>query len=176
MVATRQSARRDSDPEETTMSRKVTPFLWFNDQAEEAANYYVSVFKDAEILSVARFGDSSQGAAGSVMTVSYRLGNQEFTAINGGPHFSFTEAVSFMVECKDQEEVDYFWDRLSEGGETSMCGWLKDRYGLSWQVVPTALYELTQGTDPARASRVMQVMLTMTKLDIAKLREAYELG
>jgi predicted 3-demethylubiquinone-9 3-methyltransferase (glyoxalase superfamily) len=157
------------------MTRKITPFLWFDTQAEEAANFYVSVFKDAEIHSVNHYGEAGPGSAGSVIAVSFRLGTQEFVAFNGGPQFRFTEAVSFFIDCKDQAEVDYFWERLpADGGEPSMCGWLKDKYGLSWQVIPTVLMELLQDKEPARANRVMQAMLQMTKIEIAKLQEAYE--
>ncbi len=145
---------------------KITPFLWFNDNAEEAMNFYVSTFKDSEVLSVTRAGDA-------VITTSFRLNNQEFIALNGGPQFAFTEAISFVIDCKSQDEVDYFWDTLSEGGSTSQCGWLKDKYGLSWQIVPTALVELLQDEDPAKANRVMQAMMQMTKIEIAELQAAY---
>jgi predicted 3-demethylubiquinone-9 3-methyltransferase (glyoxalase superfamily) len=158
------------------MAQKITPFLWFDDRAEEAANFYVSVFKNAEILSVSRYGEAGPGPAGSVMVVSFRLDGQEFTALNGGPQFTFTEAVSFVIDCANQEEVDYYWDRLTEGGEPGPCGWLKDKFGLSWQVVPKILTDLLQDEDSAKANRVMQAMLQMTKIEIAKLREAYEQG
>jgi predicted 3-demethylubiquinone-9 3-methyltransferase (glyoxalase superfamily) len=153
------------------MSQKITPFLWFDDNAEEAARYYVSIFKDAEILSVNRVGDA--GAESPVLTASFRLNNQEFVALNGGPEYKFTPATSFAIDCASQEEVDYLWEKLSDGGETNVCGWLTDKYGLSWQVVPTVLVELLQDEDPVKANRVMQAMLQMTKIDIAKLREAY---
>ena len=156
------------------MAQKITPFLWFDDNAEEAMNFYVSVFTNAEVLSVSRYGEAGSGPAGSVMVATFRLDGQEFMALNGGPQVRFTEAVSFQIDCASQEEVGYFWDRLSEGGETGPCGWLKDRFGLSWQVVPSVLGELLQDEDPARANRVMQAMLQMTKIDIAKLEEAYE--
>jgi predicted 3-demethylubiquinone-9 3-methyltransferase (glyoxalase superfamily) len=159
------------------VSQKITPFLWFDTQAEEAANFYVSIFPDSEILSVSRYGESSPGAAGSVMTVAFRLAGQEFTALNGGPHFKFTEALSFVIDCGAQDEVDHYWDALpADGGEPSQCGWLKDKYGLSWQVTPRVLIELLQDADRERANRVMQAMLQMTKIDIAKLQEAYEQG
>ena len=160
---------------------KITPFLWFDDQAEEAAELYVSVFNgrpgsagDSEILEVARYGEAGPGKPGSVMTVSFRLEGQEFTGLNGGPHYRFTEAVSFLVNCDTQEEVDALWSALTEGGEEDRCGWLKDRYGLSWQIIPTALGELLGDPDPDRAGRAMQAMLQMTKIDIEGLRHAAE--
>ena len=156
------------------MAQKITPFLWFDNQAEEAMNFYVSVFKDSEALGVSRYGDAGPAPAGSVMVASFKLLGQEFTALNGGPMFKFTEAVSFLIDCKSQEEVDYYWEKLSEGGETSMCGWLKDQFGLSWQVVPGILTDLLQDEDPAKANRVMQAMLQMTKIEIAELKRAYE--
>jgi predicted 3-demethylubiquinone-9 3-methyltransferase (glyoxalase superfamily) len=153
--------------------QKIHPFLWFNDQAEEAMNFYVSVFKNSKILKVVRYGGSGPGPKGSVMTADFELEGQRFTALNGGPHFKFTEAVSFVVDCKDQAEVDELWDRLCEGGQPSQCAWLKDKFGLSWQIVPTVLVELLGDPDPAKAGRVMQAMMQMTKIDIAKLREAH---
>ncbi|MGH2532922.1 MAG: VOC family protein [Thermomicrobiales bacterium] len=156
------------------MTRKITPYLWFDDNAEAAMNYYVSVFKDAEVLNVSRYGDGGPGPAGSVMTATFRLNGQEFIALNGGPQFTFTEAVSFLIECETQEDVDYYWDKLSAGGEPGPCGWLKDQFGLSWQVIPTTLFELLQDEDPVKANRVMQAMLQMTKIDVAKLKQAYE--
>jgi predicted 3-demethylubiquinone-9 3-methyltransferase (glyoxalase superfamily) len=168
--------------------QKVTPFLWFDDQAEEAASFYVSIFSGrgraatggstTEIVDVARYGDSGAQASGrpegSVMTVTFQLEGQEFTALNGGPEFQFTEAVSFMVNCENQEEVDDLWEKLSEGGEQGPCGWLKDRYGLSWQIVPTALGEMLNDEDPKKAERVMAAMLQMKKIDIQALKQAYE--
>ncbi|CCF82553.1 VOC family protein [Nitrolancea hollandica] len=156
------------------MTRKITPFLWFDDNAEEAMNFYVSVFKNSEVLNISRYGDGAPGAAGTVMTATFRLDGQEFMALNGGPHFKFTEAISFFIDCESQEEVDELWEKLSEGGKTSQCGWLKDKYGLSWQVVPSVLSEMLQDPDHERANRVMQAMLQMTKIDIAKLQQAYE--
>ncbi len=160
---------------------KISPFLWFDDQAEEAAEFYVSVFNarpgssgDSEILGVSRYGEAGPGKPGSAMTVSFRLEGQEFTGLNGGPHHSFTEAVSFFVSCETQEEVDALWSALSDGGEEGRCGWLKDRYGLSWQIIPTALGELLGDQDPERAARAMQAMLQMTKIDIRGLRVAAE--
>lgn len=153
--------------------QKITPFLWFESQAEEAANLYVSLFADAEITGVSRYPEGAPGPAGEVMTVSFRLAGQEFTALNGGPQFPFTEAVSFAVSCEDQAEVDRLWDALIEGGgEPSQCGWLKDRFGLSWQIVPTRLYELLDDPDQGRAQRAMQAMLQMSKIEIKSLEDA----
>jgi predicted 3-demethylubiquinone-9 3-methyltransferase (glyoxalase superfamily) len=153
---------------------KITPFLWFDTQAEEAAEFYVSIFPDSRVLEVARYGEAGPGPAGSAMTVRFELDGQEFLALNGGPEFRFTEAVSFLVSCASQEEVDWYWERLSEGGEERVCGWLRDRYGLSWQVVPAILSELLTDPDREKADRVMQAMLRMTKIDITGLQEAYE--
>jgi predicted 3-demethylubiquinone-9 3-methyltransferase (glyoxalase superfamily) len=155
------------------VAKKITPFLWFDNQAEEAAEFYVSVFENSEILSVSRYGEVGPGTPGTAMTVHFRLDGQEFEALNGGPHYTFTEAISFVIDCETQEEVDYYWSKLSEGGRPDQCGWLKDRFGLSWQVVPRALIELLQDPDPERANRVMQAMLQMTKIDIAALEEAH---
>lgn len=158
--------------------QKITPFLWFDDKAEEAAKLYVSIFKNSRINNITRYGDEGSAVAGrpkgTVMTVEFILDGQEFVALNGGPHFKFTEAVSFVVNCDTQEEVDKFWEKLSEGGEKSQCGWLKDKYGMSWQVVPTVLGELFQDQDPKRSERVMKAMLQMSKLDIAALKQAYD--
>jgi predicted 3-demethylubiquinone-9 3-methyltransferase (glyoxalase superfamily) len=153
---------------------KITPFLWFNDNAEEAMNFYVSVFRNSKVVSVTRYGDAGPGPKGSVMTASFQLDGQPFTALNGGPQFTFTEAVSFVVHCESQEDVDYFWDALSAGGRTSQCGWLKDKYGLSWQIVPDAMMALLQHKDPKKAQRVMQALMQMTKIDLARLRQAAE--
>jgi predicted 3-demethylubiquinone-9 3-methyltransferase (glyoxalase superfamily) len=154
--------------------QKITPFLWFDDQAEEAMNFYVGVFKNSKVGNVTRYRDAGPGPKGSVMTASFELEEQQFTALNGGPRFKFTEAVSFVVSCETQDEVDELWERLSEGGQTQQCGWLKDKFGLSWQIVPIALMELMSDPDPNRSRRVMEAMLQMTKIDIAKLRQAYE--
>jgi len=155
--------------------KKITPFLWFDNQAEEAMNFYASVFKNSKVLGVSRYGDAGPGAKGSVMTASFELNGQEFTALNGGPeHYGFTEAISFFVDCESQQEVDYLWEKLTEGGEPGPCGWLKDKYGLSWQIVPSALGEMLGDKDPAKSQRVMQAMLKMSKLDVAKLKQAYE--
>ncbi len=156
------------------MTQKITPFLWFDDNAEEAMKFYVSIFKNSEVLSINRYGDAGPGTEGTVMTTTFRLDRQEFMALNGGPHFKFTEAISFFIDCASQDEVDELWEKLSEGGETSQCGWLKDKFGLSWQVVPAVLIELLQDKNPVKSNRVMQAMLQMTKIDIAKLKQAYE--
>jgi predicted 3-demethylubiquinone-9 3-methyltransferase (glyoxalase superfamily) len=152
--------------------QRITPFLWFDGKAEEAANFYVSIFKDAKILKVVRYSDAGPGPAGSVMIVTFTMNGQEFIALNGGPHFTFTPAISFVINCETQDEIDYYWAKLSAGGATQQCGWLSDRYGLSWQVVPTILSELQDG-DPAKANHVMQAIMQMVKLDIAQLKKAY---
>jgi predicted 3-demethylubiquinone-9 3-methyltransferase (glyoxalase superfamily) len=155
--------------------KKITPFLWFDNQAEEAMNFYVSVFKNSKVLGVSRYGDAGPGVKGSVMTATFELNGQEFTALNGGPqHFGFSEAISFFVNCENQQEVDHLWEKLTEGGEPGPCGWLKDKYGLSWQIVPIALGEMLGDKDPVKSQRVMQAMLQMSKIDIAGLRRAYE--
>ena len=154
--------------------QKVTPFLWFDNQAEEAMSFYVSLFKNSRILSVSRYGEGGPGPRGTVMTATFQLDGQEFMALNGGPHFKFTEAISLFVNCETQEEVDELWEKLSEGGEKSQCGWLKDKYGLSWQIIPTALGEMLGDKDPQKAQNVMQAMLQMTKINIESLRRAYE--
>lgn len=154
--------------------QKITPFLWFDNQAEEAANLYVSLFKNSRIVSASRHDPEGPGSVGTVLVCQFELEGQKFLALNGGPMFKFSEAVSFVVNCETQEEVDHFWNKLSEGGETSQCGWLKDRFGLSWQIVPTLLGKLMSDPDPAKAGRVMHAMLQMTKLDIASLQRAYD--
>ncbi len=154
--------------------QKIVPFLWFNDQAEEAMNHYISIFPDSKVVSVMRYGDAGPGPKGTVMSVTFQLAGQELRALNGGPQFKFTEAISLFVNCETQEEVDELWARLTEGGEAGPCGWLKDKYGLSWQIVPTALGEMLQDPDAERANRVMGAMLQMSKIDIAGLRKAYE--
>lgn len=149
------------------MTKKITPFLWFDDRIDEAVDFYVKTFKDAEKKKVDRYPD------GRTLTVAFRLFDEEFVALNGGPEFKFTEAISFQVDCKDQAEVDYYWNALlADGGEESMCGWLKDRYGLSWQIVPEALPRLLGNSDPAKAKRAMDAMMTMRKLDVAVLEKA----
>lgn len=154
--------------------QKITPWLWFDGQAEEAANYYTSVFKNSRILDLQRYGEAGPLPAGTVMTARFELEGQEFVALNGGPQFTFNEAISFQVSCQTQDEVDELWDRLSDGGEQGPCGWLKDRYGVSWQIVPTALYELLNAPDPERSNRVMKAMLGMSKIEISGLKAAYE--
>jgi predicted 3-demethylubiquinone-9 3-methyltransferase (glyoxalase superfamily) len=158
--------------------QKIMPCLWFDDQAEAAVNFYVALFKNSKITNVARYDEAGAKASGrpvgTVMTMTFQLDGQEFMALNGGPIFKFTEATSFIVNCESQSEVDRLWDALTaHGGEESQCGWLKDRFGLSWQIVPTALGELMSDPDPAKAQRVMQAMLQMKKIDIAKLRQAH---
>ena len=154
--------------------QKITPSLWFDGNAEEAVNFYVSLFKNSEIKGIARYGEAGPGAKGTVLTVDFQLEGQTFLAINGGPEFTFTPAVSFMVNCETQQEVDYLWEKLTEGGEEVQCGWLKDKYGLSWQIVPTVLGQLMQDKDPVKAQRVTEAMLRMKKLDIKALQAAYE--
>jgi predicted 3-demethylubiquinone-9 3-methyltransferase (glyoxalase superfamily) len=152
--------------------QKIIPFLWFDGKAEEAAKFYTSIFKNSKILTVTRYGEAGLGPKGSVMTVVFQLDGQEFIALNGGPHFKFTEAISFSVDCKTQQEVDEFWGKLSEGGEEGPCGWLKDKYGLSWQINPTVLGEMLSDPDPQKSKRVMEAMLKMKKIDIKTLRQA----
>jgi predicted 3-demethylubiquinone-9 3-methyltransferase (glyoxalase superfamily) len=152
----------------------IVPNLWFDTQAEEAAAFYLSVFKNSRILNVARYTEAGPRAAGSVMSVEFELDGQRFVGINGGPQFPFTEAVSFQIDCADQAEVDYYWERLTEGGEEVQCGWLKDKYGLSWQIVPAGMAELFSDPDTSKASRAAQAMFGMKKLDIAALRAAAE--
>lgn len=152
---------------------KIVPFLWFNDNAEEAVNFYTSIFKNSKIVSVSRYGDAGPGPKGMVMSATFILDGQEFMALNGGPQFKFTEAVSFFVKCTAQEEIDDLWERLSKGGEKGRCGWLKDKYGVSWQIIPLALGEMLGDKDPEKSKRVMQAMLQMDKMDIEKLRQAH---
>jgi predicted 3-demethylubiquinone-9 3-methyltransferase (glyoxalase superfamily) len=152
---------------------KITPFLWFDTQAEEAMHFYASIFKNAKIGTISRYGDTGPGPKGSVMVASFELDGQPFKALNGGPHFKFNEAVSFLVNCEDQAEIDRLWEQLSEGGQTSQCGWLKDKFGVSWQIVPSVLVELISDPDPAKSNRVMEAILKMTKLDIATLKQAH---
>ncbi len=152
------------------IKQRITPCLWFDGQAEEAANHYVSIFKNSRITAVSRYGEAGPGVKGSVMMVAFELDGQGFTGLNGGPMFKFTEAISMMVSCESQAEVDHYWDRLCHGGQPGKCGWLKDKFGVSWQIVPTVLPELM--TDAAMSQRVMGALLQMTKLDIARLRQA----
>ena len=154
--------------------QKITPFLWFDNQAEEAANFYASIFPDSRILSVTRYGDGAPQPKGSVMTVAFQLRGQTFVGLNGGPLFPFTEAVSFAVNCDPQDEIDHFWEKLCDGGQPVECGWLKDKYGLSWQIVPSNLGELVAGPDEARTQRVMGALMQMKKLDMHALQRAYD--
>ena len=154
--------------------QKITPFLWFDANAEEAVNYYVSIFNNSKITNVSRYGDGEHGTKGQVMTMAFQLEGQEFMALNGGPYFKFTEAISFFVDCENQKEVDTLWEKLSEGGEKGQCAWLKDKFGVSWQIVPSMLGKLLGDPDPVKAQRVMQAMLKMTKIDLALLQQAYD--
>src|SRR5262249_52295770 len=160
--------------------QKITRFLWFDSQAEEAAKFYVSIFSDSRIVGTTRYDEESSRAAGrpkgSVMTVDFELEGQRLTALNGGPHFKFTEAISLVVHCESQNEIDHYWEKLSAGGEAVQCGWLKDRYGLSWQIVPDVMLEMLQDKDPEKSRRAMAAMLTMKKLDIATLIRAFAGG
>jgi predicted 3-demethylubiquinone-9 3-methyltransferase (glyoxalase superfamily) len=153
--------------------QKITTFFWFDANAEEAANHYVSIFKNSKILGVARYGEAGPGPKGSVMTVAFQLDGQEFVALNGGPLFKFTEAISLVVNCETQREVDELWSKLSAGGQEGQCGWLKDKFGLSWQIVPSVMGKMMQDKDPKKSKRVMEAMLQMKKLDIARLEQAY---
>jgi predicted 3-demethylubiquinone-9 3-methyltransferase (glyoxalase superfamily) len=153
--------------------QKITPYLWFDDQAEEAANFYISLFKNSRILNISHYGNANPDLAGRVMLVTFQLEGQEFVALNGGPLFNFTEAISLFVDCKDQEEVDTLWEELSEGGEKGPCGWLKDKFGLSWQIIPSILIELMQDQDTEKSRRVTEAMLKMSKIDIKTLQNAY---
>ena len=154
--------------------QKITPFLWFNDKAEEAANFYVSLFKNSKIKEIRRYGDAGPGPKGSVMTITFQIEGQEFIALNGGPHFSFTPAISLFVNCQTQEEVDQLWENLSAGGRKDRCGWLQDKYGLSWQIIPEALGKLMSDPDPAKAGSVMKAMLQMDKIEVKRLQEAHQ--
>jgi predicted 3-demethylubiquinone-9 3-methyltransferase (glyoxalase superfamily) len=155
--------------------QKITPFLWFDNQAEEAANFYISIFKNSKLGAISRYGDAGPGPKGSVIVANFTIDGQEFSALNGGPMFRFTEAVSFVVHCDSQDEIDYYWDQLiAGGGKPSQCGWLKDKFGLSWQIVPTALTTLMTGPDAEKSNRVMQALLKMTKLDLPTLQRAHD--
>jgi predicted 3-demethylubiquinone-9 3-methyltransferase (glyoxalase superfamily) len=160
--------------------RKITPCLWFDHQAEESAKFYVSIFKNSKMGSITRYGEAGAGVSGrpkgTVMTVTFKLDGQEFMALNGGPIFKFTEAISFIVNCKTQKEIDGLWEKLSEGGKKGMCGWLKDKYGLSWQIVPTGFDKMMKDADSTKSERVMKALLQMSKLDIKTLKRAYEQG
>ena len=155
--------------------QKITPYLWFNDQAEEAMNFYISVFKDSKVLSISHYPESMPNMGGKVMAATFQLEGQQFFALNGGPIFKFTEAISFFVDCQTQAEVDELWGKLTaDGGQESQCGWLKDKFGLSWQIIPKALSELMNDKDPEKSSRVMQAMLKMTKIEVELLQQAYD--
>jgi predicted 3-demethylubiquinone-9 3-methyltransferase (glyoxalase superfamily) len=159
-------------PKESINMQKITPFLWFDTQAEEAMNFYVSIFKNSKVGRVTRYGDAGPGPKGSVMSVTFQLEGQQFMPLNGGPMFQFTPAISLFVDCATQEEVDELWKKLSAGGKPDRCGWLKDKFGLSWQIIPKALGELLGDKDPARASRAMKAMLKMSKIDVAEMKRA----
>jgi predicted 3-demethylubiquinone-9 3-methyltransferase (glyoxalase superfamily) len=152
--------------------QRITPFLWFDDKAEEAMNFYVSVFKNSKVVRVSRYGEAGPGPKGTLMSATFQLEGQEFFALNGGPQFTFSPAISFFVNCETQQEVDDLWEKLSEGGEKSRCGWLKDKYGVSWQIIPSVLGKLLQDKDGAKANRVMKAMLQMDKIDIQRLEQA----
>ncbi|HEX2928230.1 MAG TPA: VOC family protein [Candidatus Binatia bacterium] len=154
--------------------QKITPFLWFDGKAEEAAHFYTSIFKNSKIVDLMRYGEAGPAPKGTVMSATFELDGQKFIALNGGPMFTFSPAISFFVNCETQDEVDSLWEKLSEGGEKQRCGWLKDKYGISWQIIPTVLGQLLQDKDPEKSKQVMNAMLKMDKLDIAGLRQAYE--
>ena len=154
--------------------QKITPFLWFDGQAEEAMNFYISIFKNSKIINVSRYGEAGPGPKGTVMSATFQLEGQQFMALNGGPHFTFTPAISLFVNCEAQEEVDELWKKLSAGGSEERCGWLKDKFGLSWQIIPSALGKLLGDKDPEKAKRVMMAMLKMNKIEVKKLQEAYD--
>src|SRR3989475_5385110 len=154
--------------------QRITPFLWFDGKAEEAMNFYVSVFKNSKVVRVTRYGEGGPGPKGTVMSATFQLDGQEFFALNGGPQFAFSPAISFFVNCETQQEVDELWEKLSEGGEKQRCGWLKDKYGLSWQIIPPILGKLLQDKDAQKSSRAMQAMLQMDKIDIKRLQQAYD--
>ncbi len=159
-----------------TPKQKITTFLWFDDNAEEAINHYLSIFKNSKIVSVIRHGDAGPGPKGTVLGATFEIEGQQFIALNGGPKFKFTEAISLFVNCETQEEVDDLWEKLSAGGRTDRCGWLKDKFGLSWQIIPSVLGEMLQDKDAEKANRVMKAMLQMDKIDISRLRQAYDEG
>jgi len=173
MAATNPVPPKGNDAKTAPRTQKITTFLWFDNNAEEAANFYVSVFRNSRILQTSRFSDAGPGPKGGVMTITFELDGQQFTAMNGGPAFKFTEAISLAVLCESQEEVDYYWEKLTaNGGQESQCGWLKDKYGLSWQITPVVLMRFIEDSDSAKVKRVMEAMMQMQKLDIKKLEEA----
>jgi predicted 3-demethylubiquinone-9 3-methyltransferase (glyoxalase superfamily) len=153
--------------------QKITPYLWFDDQAEEAVNFYISIFKDSRIMGITYYGENAQQPAGTVMTIAFQIEGQDFVALNGGPHYTFSPAISFFVNCESQAEVDRLWEQLTEDGTEEQCGWLKDKYGVSWQVIPSGLIEMLNSSDKEKAQRATNAMLQMVKIDIAKIRQAY---
>jgi predicted 3-demethylubiquinone-9 3-methyltransferase (glyoxalase superfamily) len=167
-------ASKNYKAKEESEMQKITPFLWFDGKAEEAMNFYISIFKNSKVGRVTRYGEGGPGPKGTVMSATFQLEGQEFMALNGGPQFRFTPAISFFVNCETQQEVDELWEKLSEGGKKDRCGWLKDKYGLSWQIIPSALGRMLGDKDPEKSKRVMEAMLQMDKIDIKGLREAYE--
>ena len=172
MATTQTGTASSKTPGSQPQAQKVTTFLWFDGKAEEAVNFYTSVFKNSKIRDIARYGDSGPGPKGSVMIIDFELDGVQFTALNGGPEFKFTEAISLVVHCQTQEEVDYFWEKLSEGGQQIECGWLKDKYGLAWQIVPEIFLELIKDPDEQKKDRAMRAMMKMKKLDIKQLQDA----
>jgi len=154
--------------------QKITPFLWFNDNAEDAINFYTSIFKNSRVISLSRYGEGAPVPSGTLMSGTFQIEGQEFMVLNGGPHFKFNEAISLFVDCESQAEVDELWGKLTEGGEEGNCGWLKDKFGVSWQIIPRALGQLLNAPDPAQAQRVMQAMLQMKKIEVEKLQQAYD--
>ena len=155
---------------------KITPFLWFDDQAEEAANFYTSIFNNSKVGDIIRYGKAGPGQEGTVMMVTFQIEGQEFTALNGGPHYTFSPAISFFVDCETQDEVDELWEKLSEGGQEEQCGWLRDKYGISWQIIPSGLTEMLYSNESEKSQKAMQAMLQMVKIDIEKIKLAYERG
>jgi predicted 3-demethylubiquinone-9 3-methyltransferase (glyoxalase superfamily) len=168
--------RFDPFEREQQNMQKITPFLWFDNNAEEAINFYVSIFKNSRIVSMTRYGEAGPGPKGTVMTATFQVDGQEFVALNGGPQFTFSPAISFVVRCETQQEIDELWEKLSAGGAQSRCGWLQDKYGLSWQIVPPVLIEMLSDKDPEKSQRVMKAMLQMDKIDIGTLKQAYAQG
>jgi predicted 3-demethylubiquinone-9 3-methyltransferase (glyoxalase superfamily) len=174
LLPTLVAADEPGKTQEANMNQKISPFLWFDGKAEEAANFYISIFKNSKIVSVVRSGEAGPGPQNSVIYVTFQLEGQQFMALNGGPLFTFSPAISFFVNCQTQEEVDELWDKLSAGGEIQRCGWLKDKFGVSWQIIPSTLGQMLYDKDPVKSKRVMQAMLQMEKLDIKRLKQAYD--